>query len=810
MMSKSHFWVVCDAVSYIKKYGNEDQKTALQTLEIAYGQNKSVQDIPAQQSAVERLVGFESLHTDKFGDLSLTFQSLPGGGKSNITGLGFHMFTAFNHFINPYPDTDVSWPGASGYSYTTSSMKGFDSLVVKGISEHLRGLVDVENSLAIQRIESCWKEDADAWNKNFSQGLSQTKFAPWNVLARFYHSYLLCNHYEPLEVRGPNKDIVGLQLLGPLVHAAADACSVQHVRSTLGFGHTIWENYLKAKVYNRQINASASMVSRFLSEEPFDPSPVIPEGPLTGRFDAEQFICRLAARTADRLQASTGQSWRQLWSAGDKFWRNYLLGATVREDSQYLYNMAVAGTVNVIVKSYQDLVKHDVLSPGKGLLHPEKMPKLELVQSDIPELPMKKSIDGPPSEDVMPVPFSHARDMLGFVPVGQNNLQQYLDQASALLSKIASEKLELGKIKRLFGHMEKELMEQYRRMEDKMGRGFCPLRAVEKLPLDSDISAHFGTGTFRMPSSEECDDPRLMEHYMDLSDAHAYKANKLQLTQLIAGFKFYRNRFAGRADVVSRIDRATTSLEQLRECGMKDSAAEALNLVVPRSSLQASVVRPARTSSVWETVTNSFSVFEEWLAPLFRVPVTALATAAAAVLLVVVMLPQGVPEPIVGLSGEKWEKPQLTLMSPKSLATKPVPTQEAEKPRMALLLSFKDFQKPLAQEIIDSSYRAIRPTASMEREFDILSPDKIKEAVDKQEIRTGNLKELLDDVAKKFRASKALIFTVTSKGDRFEIESELKNLETGQSTTLSAEKDVSGKDIHAALRRRMEAHFSDQ
>ena len=57
------------------------------------------------------------------------------------------MFTAFNHFINPYPDTDASWPSASGYAYTASSMKGFDSLVVKGISEHLGGLVDVENSL---------------------------------------------------------------------------------------------------------------------------------------------------------------------------------------------------------------------------------------------------------------------------------------------------------------------------------------------------------------------------------------------------------------------------------------------------------------------------------------------------------------------------------------------------------------------------------------------------------------------------------------------------------------------------------------
>lgn len=805
MMSKNHFWVVCDAVAFIKHYGDGAQKRALQAFEIGYGQDRPVDLIPAQETAVERLVGFESLHTDKFGDLALTFRSLPGIGKTNVTGLGFHMFTAFNHFINPYPDTDCAWSGASGYSYATSSMKGFDSLVVKGISEHLCGLVDIDNSLIIRRIEPFWKDGPEAWQTNFDRDLSQTRFAPWNVMARFYHSYLLQNHYEPLEVRGPNQSIVGLQVLGPLVHAAADACSVQHVRSTLGLGHTVWENYLKSKVYNREINANATLVTRLLSEEPFDPSPVISTGPLAGRFDAEQFICRLASRTADRLQASTNQTWSQLWNAGDKFWRNYLLGSAMGEDSQYLYNMAVAGTVHIIVKSYEDLVKQGILSPDKGLLHPEKMPTLEQIQKDMPELPMKKSGDGLPSEKVMPVPFSAPRDMLGFEPVGETRLQEHVSQASAVLGKILGGALEQSKIPRLFENIERELLEQYQRMEDKEGPGFCPLRKLEKLPLDSDLSAHFGTGTFRMPSSEECNNPRLLAQYIDMSDAHAYAAHKLQVTQLIAGLKFYQRKYAQRADVAKRIDQVQAGLEQIRGIGLHDAVSEAFDLVSPRMAQASGSVPAQERPTGSERFGHFFSAFEEWLAPLFRVPVTALATAAAVVLLVVVLLPRDVPELMVGLSSEKWERPQVTLMAPKSLAPRAVPAPDVEKKKIVAIISYKNFKKPPTQEVIDASYRAIRPTAAMERSFDIVSPAKVSEAVQNGEVPAGDLGQVLDGVAKKFGATEALVFTITAKGDKFEVAGELKDLESGQTIRVDTDREVSTENIHSTLSRRMEA-----
>jgi hypothetical protein len=41
MMSKVHFWIVCDAVEFIKSHGTDEQKRALQTLQLAYGEKKS-------------------------------------------------------------------------------------------------------------------------------------------------------------------------------------------------------------------------------------------------------------------------------------------------------------------------------------------------------------------------------------------------------------------------------------------------------------------------------------------------------------------------------------------------------------------------------------------------------------------------------------------------------------------------------------------------------------------------------------------------------------------------------------------------
>ena len=808
MMSKSHFWVVCDAAAYIKNYGTDEQKRALQTFQIAYGEKVPVESIAPSKSALEQLVGFESTHTDKFGDLAFTFRVFPGRAKSNVTGLGFHMFTAFNHFINPYPAAEGPWPTAGGYSYSTSSMKGADSIVVRGISSLVHGVVDVDNSLVLDRIRSFWNEDPEQWNENFQVHISGTRFAPWNVLCQFYYRHLIRNHYEPLEVRGPNNYIVGLQLLGPVVHASADACSVQHVRSTLGFGHSVWENYLKSKVYNRQINVNARLVSEFLAQEPFEPSPTIPDGPLQGRFDVGRFVCGLSARTARRLEESTSQTWAKLWKAGDKFWRGYLLGAAMREDAQYLYNMAVAGTVHCIEESFKDLMREGVLSPDGGLLNPEKMPTIDRIQKDIPLVASKKTgPDDRPSEEMMPVPYSDVKDVLGFEPVGKTDLQGLLQKVDWLFAAGLGPELDTRRLNSLCKDIEKSLLDQYRSMEQRAGDAFCPLKAVEKLPLDSELSAHWGRGTFRPPSSDECDDPRLLERYMDLTDAHVYKAHKLELTQLVAGLQFYRMKFAAQPDAVQQIDQAISQLERARGFGEDDLAAEAFEASFSRAAEKAKSARPREAAEASER-RSFFEAVQEWLSPLFNVPVAALATVAAAVLVLVIVFPRGeVMGPVMGLSSEQWEKPGMVLMAPK-IVTPKEPVDEAAKPKLAIIVTYKDFKQPPAQDMIDSSYKALRPTFAMRKQFDVVTPLVIKEAAERGFIDPKNMTKTLESLGQNLGVSKALVVTVSPKKDLFDVESELKDLATGQVRKNPPVSAVKQADLSKALQESVAGYFT--
>ncbi|MGB9616846.1 MAG: hypothetical protein ACPL7J_05945 [Desulfomonilaceae bacterium] len=804
MMAKSHYWVVSDAVAYIKKFGDDAEKSALQTFELAYGSKKPLDEIPAHQSAVEHLVGFESLHTDKFGDLALSLRGIPGPGKRNVVGLGFHMFTAFNHFINPLPDAEVPWPNSSGYAYETSSMKGIDSLVVKGITDHLSGVVDVENSLVLERLRASWQAGDHAWAQNFSQSLSATKFAPWNVLAGFYYEYLLDHHYEPLEVRGPNQFIVGAQLMGPVVHAAADTCSVQHVRSTLGFGHVIWENYLKSKCYNRQINANAQLIREFFSDPVFSELPTLHNGPLTGCLDIGAFVNRLAIKTAERLQMSTRQDWRELWRAGDDFWRGYLLGAAMRQDAEYLYNMAVAATVKVLRRSYEDLARRGVLSPGDGLTNPNKLPRLDLVQDKYPALPEKKLIDGVPSEEVMPVPLSKAEDMLGFQPIGRNELQQHLHELGALMGGPGSNRIAL---KRLLSRIEEQLIQQYERMSRQMGDSFCPLRALEKIPLDSDISAHFGAATFRMPSSEECDDPQLFEKYMQMSDAHAAKAYKLQLTQIIAGLKFTMGKFQTQPAVAERFNRVITNIEAVRDEAIAQwTTAVAACEVSPRARTASERSQPKEheTESVPGRI---FKAVLDWLSPLTHIPVTALATAAAAVLLLVVLIPHGVEEPFVGISSEKWEKPQITLMAPKSVTKKPSKEVEVTKPRLAVLIYFKGFKKRPSQQEIDALYKAARPKGPAADRFDIVSPEKVGQAIAATKDAGAEIDRTLELLKDRLNITRALMVTVAAKKDGFLVESAFKDLGTGKINIIKLDQPVKAEALGQTIEKSVAAQL---
>ncbi len=785
MNAKVHHWVVSDAVSYIRIHGNEAQKKALQAFQDAYGENLPVETIPQYQSAVERLAGFESRHTDKFGDLSLRIPALPWGAKSDVTGLGGRMFTAFNHFINPFAGTDQSWPKAHGYSYASSSMRGFDRLVVQGISDHLHGTVDVDHSVVLERIEPFWMRGTSEWKRNFGRELVYTSFAPWTVLVDYYYAQFLDRHFEPLQVRGPNEYIAGLQLLGPVFHATTDASSPQHVRSVLGFGHHVWENYVQSRVYNREIGIDPGLIGRILKEEPFDPWLTIEQGAGQGRFDVPEFVHRLSLRTADRLGASTLHTWLELWQEGETFWRGYLTGTSMPDDARYLYHQAVAAAVHVVERACKDLCEVGILSPTAKLESPEKKPELKRVQDERDDMPMKRAgNEDPPPEETRPVPFAVPRDILGFDPIGDSSLSEGLDLVRRHFSKTDRGKRETPELAALMRKIEEALIGQYRAMASREGDTFCPLRTVEKIPLDSDISAHFGTSSFRLPSSEECNDPELLSDYIDLLDTHAEMAYKLQLTQVIASLKFFSAKLTPKRAHASRIGNVIAAIEKERDGRAFRSAGtgttEAVTVVRAR--------KPVRKESLSERIGAA-------LRSMASAPIPALATAAVAMLVAVLLIPRGPEGARLALSPVQWQEPGLTMMTPKALVKSPIPP----KPKLFILLYFKGFERPPNQGTINLYYRAMRPPEKLLDRFDVVSPSALDAAVKEGEVNAGKRPQLLSGLHDALGISDVLAITVIAVRDRFKIEGERINLRTGKTVRRAMDRQYTESELVAAL-----------
>jgi hypothetical protein len=426
-------------------------------------------------------------------------------------------------------------------------------------------LVDKENSLVLDRVRPAWQQGVSEWKANLQRGLANTSFVPWSVLVKFYYTHFLSDQDNPLEVRGPNSHLVGLQLLGPVFHAIADACSPQHVRPALGFGHQAWENYVQSRVYSQQISLNPAVISRIMSMEPFSPELNILAGEFKGRFDIESFVYQLSVMTAETVSRSTSSPWRDLYKASEKFWKWYLTGKQIEDDSTYLYHQAVAGTVHTIERACRDLESLGILT--HDCLHDDKkLPCLKCIQDEGIDMPHKVlSDDDVPAEETRPDPLRKASDVLGFTPSNDADIQELINQFESLYVKSGLHDRRGRDFVALLDKIETTAVKEYEFQAQQASGLFCPLRSMERIPINSDVSAHFGVETFRLPSLSECKDPALFSEYMDKLDEHSEVAHKLELTMCAASLAHLRatgelNESRGR-----RIDELINTLHHERD-----------------------------------------------------------------------------------------------------------------------------------------------------------------------------------------------------------------------------------------------------
>lgn len=550
MNGNVHYWIVCDAVRYIKEYGNKWQKKTLEFFQNSYGKDMPISDIPYYDGIVQKVAGIESLNTDQYCDLAFEFSSLLGGlisQFSNPCKIQGHNMTALSHFMNVAYREPLFWRSLNGYYYYWSSKVDEDADAFTGIVDWFDIEVADKASPQLKRVRPYWSNYV-SWIDNFEYDIRYTLFPPVCSLADFYYKRFLFYHSKPLWVGGPNKYISGLQLLGPVFHAIGDVCVPQHVIPALGNSHQAWENYIETKVKNREIDINKNLINTILTQFPFNTWYVYKDTPIRKTCAIEWYIAHIGILCANRILDSVGIKPKQLAEADRTFWKNYMMTTYLEEDAGYMYNLAIAGTVYTILRAYIDVYSL-MIGPTFNLDDPEDedpsynpdSSHLEpFSYSEIPyeDLPKKDCKDNDYLFSKTRLPYTSTRDFLG-IDVDDVYLNEKINCINNIFEVESKEELNSQTILEHLIELEEVLLEKYIELGSSKSPNFNPLNTLINTSTDLKLDAEFGLSTFRKPSLEECNTPELREKYINKLEVHMFKSYLVGQTVFIASLNYH-------------------------------------------------------------------------------------------------------------------------------------------------------------------------------------------------------------------------------------------------------------------------------
>jgi hypothetical protein len=82
----------------------------------------------------------------------------------------------------------------------------------------------------------------------------------------------------------------------------------------------------------------------------------------------------------------------------------------------------------------------------------------------------------------------------------------------------------------------------------------------------------------------------------------------------------------------------------------------------------------------------------------------------------------------------------------------------------------------------------------------VLTPDELKEAINKGQIKTGEKDEILKGLQDKLKVSDAIFITIAAKSDRFDVESELLDAKSGDRVKEKTETGVRDSQLPLKVR----------
>ncbi|MFH0959669.1 MAG: zf-HC2 domain-containing protein, partial [Pseudomonadota bacterium] len=181
-----------------------------------------------------------------------------------------------------------------------------------------------------------------------------------------------------------------------------------------------------------------------------------------------------------------------------------------------------------------------------------------------------------------------------------------------------------------------------------------------------------------------------------------------------------------------------------------------------------------------------------WLSSRFRIPTLAFGAALAALLAVVMLYPRGNVPIIIGISPQDWEDtipvaksalPESAMSQKRSKAVggnsqlKKYDARnrfvEQTKPKLATIVLFHGFEKPLPQSTVDSIYEALRPPTELEKRFEFLPPSKLMEFMDKITDQNLTPVQVLNEFCMQSSITFALLVNVEAQKDKFGLKSRI-------------------------------------
>jgi hypothetical protein len=166
---------------------------------------------------------------------------------------------------------------------------------------------------------------------------------------------------------------------------------------------------------------------------------------------------------------------------------------------------------------------------------------------------------------------------------------------------------------------------------------------------------------------------------------------------------------------------------------------------------------------------DSESLFDR-VCRMFRFPALAVATAAAAVLVFVLLSPPQMPHTVMALSSVAWEN-----------APKPKALQPSGK-SAAIVLVLGDFEPPWTQDRIDKLYEALMPPVEVYDRFRVLSPRAVKGSLDRSALALRDTGAAVAALAQKLGLTAVVVVTLAGRRQAASVQVDVIDASSGRVT----------------------------